>query len=91
MVRVIEVIASGSPNTVDASWKDMPCFLRLASDLSGSHSNFIRYFIIISNIILWSNAGHEGRGAQRQKTKKKDGYPRVPLDAFVGLFVVLRF
>lgn len=47
----LKVIASGSPNTVDASWKEMPCFLRLALDLSGSHSNFMFYFIIF----LWSN------------------------------------
>ena len=47
----LKVIASESPNTVDASWKEMPCFLRLASDLSGSHSNSMFYFIIF----LWAN------------------------------------
>lgn len=47
----LKVIASESPNTVDASWKEMPCFLILASDLSGSHSNSMFYFIIF----LWVN------------------------------------
>lgn len=57
----LKVIASGSPNTVAASWKDMPCFLKLEFDLSGSHSNFICYFIIICNIIFWFNENNKAR------------------------------
>jgi len=33
--------------------------------------------------------GMRGARALRQETKKKDGYPRVPLDAFVGLLILL--
>ena len=58
----LKVIASGSLNTVDASLKEIPCFLRLASDLSGSHSNLMCYFIIFI-IILWSNDHAQGCGA----------------------------
>lgn len=39
------------------------------------------------SFIFSSNDGHEGRGVVRPKTKKKDGYPRGPLDAFAGLAV----
>jgi hypothetical protein len=38
MVWIRNVAAKGSPNTVDASSNDTPCFLKFASALRGSHS-----------------------------------------------------
>ena len=66
----LKVMARGSPNTVDASWKEMPCFLRLDSDLVGSHSNFMRYFIIIPSLLWRSNDNAQGRGCNTFECKK---------------------